>query len=338
MTTPDPQVYLAIDTCFAKKRWPMPEDWAPIVAAMGVAYVELSADTEADPMYHGAEYLAEWDQRVAEACARHGLKVSSLYSGHGSYSTIGLLHPDQRIVRRLMDRWVIPAIHRAAFHGADLGFFFHAIEEAALRDPVRYRHALEHLADRLGEAAGEGDRAGVRVSIEQMYTPNQPPWTIAGAHALMSDVMRGSGSPLYITLDTGHAWAQGRFAGAEPMDSDPYAWIREIGPYAPIVHLQQTDGRSSAHLPFTAETNATGIIHPERVLNALADGYRRSHPNYSPLPPRVESIYLTIEVFSGTAQPTDELIEGLTETVEYWRGAIPEDGLRLSELPGNRGA
>ena len=29
---------------------------------------------------------------------------------------------------------------------------------------------------------------------------------------------------------------------AEAHDGDPYAWLRALGRYSPIIHLQQTDG------------------------------------------------------------------------------------------------
>jgi hypothetical protein len=48
------------------------------------------------------------------------------------------------------------------------------------------------------------------------------------------------------------------FSSAE--DGDCYAWLERLGCYSPIVHLEQTDGRSSAHLPFTDDQNRLGKI------------------------------------------------------------------------------
>jgi hypothetical protein len=36
---------------------------------------------------------------------------------------------------------------------------------------------------------------------------------------------------------------------AKQSDGDTYRWLEELGCYSPIVHLQQTTGGSSAHLP-----------------------------------------------------------------------------------------
>ena len=328
----NPTVHLSIDTCFASKRWPMPRDWAPIVADLGIRYVELGADTEADPMYHGDEYLRDWDDQVAEECARNGLRVASLYSGHGSYGTMGLLHPDERIVRRMIDSWLKPTIRRAAFHGADLGFFFHAVAEADLHDSERYARVMRTLALRLTEGATEAKAHGVRLALEQMYSPNQPPWTIEGSRELMRTVT-ASGSPLYITVDTGHASAQHRFAGSQAVDSDPYAWLRAVGPYSPVIHLQQTDGTVSGHRPFTDETNGGGIIAPDAVLRALHAGFAsaEAEPDAG-LPPVVDSLYLTLEVFAPTAQPSEDLLQDLADSAAHWRRWIPEDGRRLNDL------
>ena len=52
-------------------------------------------------------------------------------------------------------------------------------------------------------------------------------------------------------------------------DGDPYEWLRKLGAYSPIVHLQQTNGTSSGHQPFTKECNEKGIIKGEKVISAL---------------------------------------------------------------------
>lgn len=345
----DPSVYLAIDNCFAKKRWALPEEWAPIIAGLGIRHVELSADTEADPMYHGAAYLRRWDEQVEAECRRNGIEVASLYSGHGSYSTLGLLHPDQDVVDRLVESWVKPAISRAAEFGASMGFFFHAIREVDLHDAERYAQTMERLRTVLVDIARHaGQAGGVPVGIEQMYTPNQPPWTISGTRELLTRVSRQAAAPLYTTLDTGHAGAQREYlpghAGhtgqlhltAETRDADTYAWMENLGCYSPIVHLQQTDGTRSAHSPFTATENSRGIITPARVLRSLWASYSTG-TNTAPgvvareLPP-VKRLNLTLEIFGGTATRSVDLLAELRESVAWWRTWIPDDGMRLSEI------
>ena len=50
-------------------------------------------------------------------------------------------------------------------------------------------------------AAGAGIR---HVALEQMYTPHQPPFTIAGMEGLIRHVTARSGTPFYLTEDVGH--------------------------------------------------------------------------------------------------------------------------------------
>lgn len=116
---------------------------------------------------------------------------------------------------------------------------------------------------------------------------------------------------------------------ATPADGDPYAWLAEFAPYSPIIHLQQTDGRHSAHRPFTPAENATGIITPRRVLEEIALGYSRLTP--TSLVPPVTDLYLTLEIFFPTAAHPYAALEEIRASVAYWRQAIPADGIELAE-------
>ena len=118
------------------------------------------------------------------------------------------------------------------------------------------------------------------------------------------------------------------FAASE--DGDTYGWLREFGCYSPVIHLQQTDGTSSPHRPFTEENNRRGIIQGDNVLRAIDAAY--SAEPEAGMPPRGEDTYLTLEIFAGTADIPVDIIRGLAESVEYWRRYIPEDGLTIQEL------
>ena len=119
---------------------------------------------------------------------------------------------------------------------------------------------------------------------------------------------------------------------AEQKDCDLYRWLEELGSYAPIIHLQQTDGKSSSHLPFTEANNRAGLVHPRKVLEAIARSYRREE--LPGLPPRSANVYLTFEIFPHTTDRPRDLLPVLAESVRYWRRWIPEDGLSLSALLG----
>lgn len=384
----DPQVFLAMDNCFAAKRWTKPEEWARVIRDLGIAHIEANADTEADPFYCGQDYLGEWLGEVRAACAKHGVSVDNLYTGYTTYRTLGLAHPDARVRARVVEGWLKVMARIAVQLPAGLGFYLHAFREAVLQDPGAYRQAVELLYDGLAEIARyAGEMGPVPIIVEQMYAPHQPPWTIDGAFEYLREVGRRGGFPAYLALDTGHQTSQHRFlrpsrevleqalagkkpvpylgpdaayavfaeahgrfpAGrtaacerieaemnrcpflfAAPQDGDLYRWLEELGCYAPILHLQQTNGRSSSHLPFTTENNAAGIVEPLKVLRSIAISYRGERPQ--DLPPRCDSVYLTFEVFPNTTDRPRDILPKLADSVSYWRRWIPSDGLLLSEL------
>jgi len=384
-----PIINLAIDNCFASKRWTRPEEWMEVIRALGLRYVECSADTECDPLYLGEDYLRRWIAEVGEAGRKYGVTPANLYSGHGTYATLGLSHTDPEVRSRFLHAWLEKMTDTAAAVGAGLGFFCHAFPDAVLQRPALYDSYLSELTDNLGAVASYAAARGAKpAAVEQMYSPHQVPWTIEGGFSLLREIFRRSGAPFYLTVDVGHqtgqrkflrpteahlleqlrAWDEGSFVPelwvgpqsavalfedrslprgrrareildemdrfpylfAEERDGSPYEWLRRLGCYSPIVHLQQTDGLSSAHRPFTAAWNKTGIIEPCAVLGALAESYRCEAP--AGMPPRVSEITLTLEIFTGTAAVNRAQLEEIRQSIAYWREAIPQDGLTLDRL------
>ena len=117
---------------------------------------------------------------------------------------------------------------------------------------------------------------------------------------------------------------------AEPIDGDLYSWLKLLGCYSPIIHLQQTNGKTSSHQPFTRENNLNGIVHPKKVLQAIARSYEE--PENPLLPPRCKAIYLTFEIFNSSIDYPQQIVDRLRESVEFWREYIPQDGLSLDVL------
>ena len=371
-----PRIYLAMDNCVLYKRWTRPDEWARVIKGLGVNYIEASADTEMDPLYMGADYLPDWVRAVKAAEAKHGVKVSSLYSGHGSYTTLGLAHPDARVRRNMSENFFFPMLRMAGELGCGVGFFAHAFENQALQSPETYAECVEILTEelcRLSRCAAEV--GGVQAGIERMYTPHQYPWRDPDIADLLRAVKARSGHDFYYTEDLGHhhtrfqaptdeailnsgkggVWlgtdrafdlAEADAAGnleeikrdiaanpqlfAQPSDGDCYVALRTLGCYSPIVHLQQTPGALSSHLPFTEKENARGVIRGDRVLKALKESYDR--PEAEGMPARCEDIYLTLELFSGTTSIMRDVLRDCRTSVEYWRQFIPEDGLTLDAL------
>ncbi len=399
-----PRVYLVLDSCFAIKRWVKPRQWMQVGRDIGFTCMQASTDNEIDPLFSDEGYMADWAEDVRRAQAETGIRLTNFYTGYQTYRTVGLAHHDERNRRRLIDRWLKPMIDMASGLDAGLGFYLFAYTEEVLRNPQKYAATTDLILDQLREVADyAGTRGGVEISIEQMYSPHQPPWTIEGTLEFLKRANAPSQHPVYITIDVGHQTGQHRFRtptraeleavvrraasgesvadvwlGPEPVyelldemapdvaaavgcleaamapypymfsspkDSDTYAWLEAVGRWAPIIHLQQTDGRHSTHSAFTPETNRTGIVKGDQVLAALAESFAKpasgdsedaDHSGDSAasggMPPAVENVYLSFEVFASNTETNRQVIEKLKQSHDYWRQFIPEDGLPLDEL------
>ncbi|MDR1797671.1 MAG: TIM barrel protein [Clostridiales Family XIII bacterium] len=386
----DPKLYLAIDNCFAYKRWTRPKDWARMIRGLGLRCVEASADTEMDPLYMGPEYLKRWVSDVQTVEAAEGVEVVNLYSGHGTYTTLGLAHTDMAVRRRFVDQWFKPLIDAADALDSGVGFFVHGFPEFVLQDNNAFEKYTEELLEVLSEInAYAAEKQVGPLSIEQMYTPMMHPWTIKETVQYMIAVKQKSGACFYFTEDLGHhlakfiqpceadvvaAFAQRRLKGlwlgtdaayeiyrdalakgeltdsalhqllglmrcgkhlfTEVRDADCYEWLRAIGCYAPIIHLQQTDGTGSAHLPFTKANNEKGKISGTAVLQALSDSYNAEPETETADIQKCDCVYMTLEPFFSSLSISQDILDDCKESVEYWRRFIPEDGIRLSEAVG----
>lgn len=388
----DPVVSLGIDNCFAAKRFTRPRAWMALIREMGLTLIEASADTECDPLYQGPDYVRDWRREVNEAARAQGVRVTSLYSGHGTYYTLGLAHTDARVRARFRDAWMKAQIDSARAVGANLGFFAHSFDDEYLQDHGAYMKKLEELYDNLAELARYARDSGLEyISLEQMYSPNMPPWTIAGARELMRQVYARAGAPMHLTVDLGHMngqanflkpdraqierWIEDKRAGRvvkrvwlgskramgffyraargemgmaaaldlilEDIERNPHLfagegdgsvanWLEALGAHSPIIHLQQSDGQSSPHWPFDPAHNALGIIRAQDALASLIRAYEA--PDEPGMPPKARQVVLTLEPFIATAGNNYDLIEEIEQSVAYWRGLVPRDGMRLSEI------
>lgn len=208
----DPKIYLGIDNCFASKRWTKPEDWARLIRDLGIFCVECSADTECDPLYMGEDYTARWIERTKDACEKAGVRVVNLYSGHGTYSTLGLAHWDPAVRRRFRDRWIKPQADTARALDAGLGFFTHAFDNSVLQSPQLYGEAVEELISDFANLARYAKEIGLKaMGVEQMYSPHQVPWTVDGAVSLLRSIYEKGQNPFYLTVDVGHMSGQQYF-------------------------------------------------------------------------------------------------------------------------------
>jgi len=276
-----------------------------------------------------------------------------------------------------------------------IGFSYFAIPDEVLQDPIKYKQRTEVIISLLGELSLYAYKNGkIQVSVEQMYAPHQPPWTIEGTRKYLKAVFDVYKKPLYVTLDVGHMVGQRRFLRtskrnieksltnaaknksipsiwlgsdsiykkwyaanrnckskeeivkavdeintemdkypylfAENKDGDIFKWVEEFACYSPIIHMQQTNGVHSSHAAFTPETIRDGIVTGKRLLKAIEKSYQKQLKKG--MPPAVENIYLTFEIFTSNVEKKRDIITKLKQTLEYWRKYIPEDGISLDKL------
>ena len=115
-----PKIYLALDNCFALKRWVEPETWLPLIKDLGYTSIQASYDNEFDMLYNTKEYIDSWLERLTVAEKQYGAKVQSFYSGYQTYRTSGLAHPDRRVVNSIVEGWIKPAVKIAGERNVDM--------------------------------------------------------------------------------------------------------------------------------------------------------------------------------------------------------------------------
>ena len=386
-----PRIYLAMDNCFAIKRWARPSEWMPLIKDLGANVVEASTDNEIDPLFAPSDYMDSWLAEVKAEQRRHNMRIANFFTGYQTYRTIGLAHHDERAKRKLIDGWFGKLIPYAAELNAGIGFSFHALPENILQNPGSFASECAKIIQVYGELSSYSwEKGKVALSCEQMYAPHQTPWRIEETKTFLADVYAVGKVPFYTTVDVGHMVGQRRFlrpdadvlakyissvktggvmentwlgpdeawdyllrnAGsqsgtktisglerifdryphlfAQERDGKPYEWLKELGAYSPIIHMQQTDGVTSGHASFTSATNAKGIINGKDMLSALLYAY--DQPVDPAMPPRAEEIYLSFEIFISNTSYLRDSLDGLRKSVEYWRKFIPEDGADLKNL------
>ncbi|MGC8635151.1 MAG: sugar phosphate isomerase/epimerase family protein [Candidatus Limnocylindrales bacterium] len=301
------ELQLGINTCFAVKRWPRPDDWAPIVRdRLDLTLVEHSFDlVEPDDAAH----LASGAAAVAEAARRHGLRVHSTFTGLAAYSANLLLHPEPAARAAALD-WFRQAIaFTAAAGGAATGGHVGAFSVADWRDPARKQERWSGLQAALRELSGAAARAGLEYLLVENLAAAREPSTRAMVRELLSPA-DDEHAAVVLCLDVGHMCVPGT-SGPE---RDPYVWLRELGPSAPEVQLQQSDADNDHHWPFTPERNRQGRIEADRVIDALGEG-------------GTQACTLILEVIPPFEQDDDTVLDDLARSTDYWREALARAGV-----------
>lgn len=300
-----PELHLGINTCFAVKRWPEPEQWVSIVKdELGLNCCQFSLDL-VDPMLDEVATAAYADE-VRECAARHDLFLHSTFTGLAAYSWSQLLHPDERMRTAAM-RWYELAIDFTARLGAlGTGGHIGALSVQDATNEERKRPLLIEMRERLESLSRYAASRGLKFLLfENMAVTREWGHSIEEAQSLANLVV-GGGVPILLCLDVGHPCALHTGTASD----DYLAWFAQPWPQTPVVHLQQTDRTGDHHWPFTQEYNGKGMIQAGSVLNAL-----RQWPEH-------RDVYLFLEPIHPFEADDSSVLHDLRESVEYWQMAM----------------
>jgi hypothetical protein len=299
---------LGINTCFAVKRWPRPADWAPIVSErLGLRLIQHSFDLV--DMAGSADAAAAEADDLRASVAAAALELHSTFTGLAAYSANLLLHP-LRASREAALAWFSVAIAFTSRAGAiATGGHIGAFSVPDWLDPGARAARWGDLRESLQTLAELGRAAGLEYLVVENLAVAREPSTMA----MIRELLTGGDPahvPVRLCLDVGHMCVP----GTSGPDRDPYAWLRELGPGAPVIQLQQSDADGDHHWPFTARFNLLGRIDADRVVDALGEG-------------GASESALILEVIPPFEQDDASVLDDLVESVEYWQAALARRGV-----------
>ena len=142
------RLHLGINTCFAVKRWPEPEQWVRIVKhELGLDCCQFSFDL-VDPLLDEST-TKTYANEVRELAETHNLFIHSTFTGLAAYSWSQLLHP-QLSMRVAATRWYERAIDFTAQLGVTgMGGYIGAFSVQDAMNQERKQMLLQELHERL---------------------------------------------------------------------------------------------------------------------------------------------------------------------------------------------
>ncbi len=322
---------LGVNAAFMTRRYEEPESWAKIISGLGFNYVSFDSDA-LDWFYSGEhDYVLQTAKEIHSIFENAGLKIVDYLTGVAPYRFFGLAHKDPE-ARAQMYRWVEGAIEIAAALGAEsISGRFDAFSVEVQADPeafqVRYRELMRQYQALALQAKKHGLTA---IGIEQMYVPSLVPYTIAGTKKYFADANKENeeGAVIRPIVDTGHACGQNYGVSGDDLFYEK--WLEEFGVLGNTVHIQQSRRAASDHAPF-ARDGSGGDVKIDQIIRSI----KYSAGNYgknvlSGIIPVPENIYLILEALPSTADTEERVLDGLQQSIEYLRTAVPKGGIDIS--------
>ncbi len=297
------RIHLGINTCFAVKRWPEPEQWVQIVKdELGLDCCQFSFDL-IDPLFDEEAVQAYVDETRRVASAR-GLQIHSTFTGLAAYSWSLLLHPDARS-RLAALRWYKRAIDVSARLGAwGTGGHIGAFSARDFANTARKSALLTELQEHLSTIAHYASQRGLRFLLfENMAVEREWGHTLDEAQWF---AQLDTAVPLVLCFDIGHVLR------ANNLSAGHQNWFAASWRQTPIIHLQQSDLLSDHHWPFTEEYNKQGVIKASDILQATAHWQER------------EDLYLFLEPIHPFEAADRLVLNELRDSVTYWRRALTD--------------
>jgi sugar phosphate isomerase/epimerase len=294
---------LGINLGFAVNKYIEPEVWTRIVREdLGLKYVQFVADL-LNPFWP-QEYIDDQIERINAAAGKYHITVESIFSS--TFSRVNHLMSPDEAARKFWRRWYKGFLDIGRRLGArNGGSHFGIMTFDTYDNPDKRRFMVDEGVKSWQELSFYAKDIGYDCLIfEPMSIPREMANTIEETRELMARVNAHCGVPLKLCLDVGHA--------PHPSQRDPYPWIEALAADSPIIHLQQTVLHKSNHAPFTEETNRTGIITREKVMEAVKKA-------------GCTDALFAFEISHREHWDTDfRIIRDLKESVDYFRPMITE--------------
>lgn len=302
------KLQLGINCGFATNRFPEPEVWTRIVGEeLGLRCCQFVADL-LNP-WLPKRIVDEQVERIRESAARYGVSIRTTFTS--AFTRVNhLLHPDPKMREAWFD-WFKRFFELSARLGAEAsGSHFGILSVTDNACPSRRAERLEEGLKAWAKLAEYGAGVGFRYLLfEPMSVSREVGHTISETREILErfEAMRML-IPMRLVLDVDH----GDLSSPNPDDTDPYAWLREFGRVAPVIHLKQSKQDKGGHWPFTPEHNAEGKIRGERVIEALAES-------------GAEEVMLILELSHREREPAESrVLPDLKASVEYWRQFVAD--------------
>ena len=250
-----------------------------------------------------AATIRQLTRDMSSALRRTGARVTSGMTGpYGRLNHFG--HPEPAVRRYYIDWFKTFADIIAELGGNSIGTQFAIFTFKDFDDPARCEHIKQIAIDCWAEVAEHAKGAGLKyIFWEPMSVGREFGETIASALALQARLTNASMAvPMWMMADIDHGDVQ----SANPDDTNPYAWAKAVPTLSPIIHIKQSMPDKSGHRPFTSEYNARGLIQPEPLLQALAEGGAASNE-------------ICLELSFKEREPNDrQVIPQMAESVAFW--------------------